>query len=132
METDKTSGSVTILIVDDDPIIQKLVGMSISRAGYGTSVACNGVMALECITKHKPDLIISDIMMPEMDGYTLLYYLKSSPETADIPVIFLTARDSTIDVHDGLDMGACEYICKPFNPEELLACIRKKITTLIN
>lgn len=132
MKTDKKAGSATILVVDDDPIVQKIVGISISRAGYGSSIASNGVMALEYITQHKPDLIISDIMMPEMDGYTLLYYLKSNPETADIPVIFLTARDSTIDVHDGIDMGACDYICKPFNPEELLACIRKKITTSVN
>ena len=132
MQTDNNSSSITILVVDDDPIVQKIVGMAISRAGYGSSVACNGVMALECITKHKPDLIISDIMMPEMDGYTLLYYLKSSPETADIPVIFLTARDSVKDVVDGIDMGACDYICKPFNPDELLSCIRKKIPTILN
>lgn len=128
METDKNSGSATILIVDDDPIVQKLVGMTLGRAGYGSSVASNGVMALEYITKHRPDLILLDVMMPEMDGYTLMYYLKSTPETADIPVIFLTARDSANDVIDGKEMGACDYICKPFQPDELLACIRKKIS----
>lgn len=132
METDKKTSLVTILVVDDDPIVQKLVGMTISRAGYRSSVASNGVQALEYIAKHHPNLIILDVMMPEMDGYTLLYYLKSNPDTTNIPVIFLTARDSASDVIDGKDMGACEYICKPFQPDELLACIQKKISASEN
>ncbi len=130
MEADSLPHKVTILVVDDDPIIVKIVAMTINRAGYGSTVACNGIQALECIQTHRPDLIISDIMMPEMDGYTLLYFLKSNPETADIPVIFLTARDSGDDIIDGLDMGAFDYLTKPLQPDELLASIKKKLPNI--
>ena len=128
MESESLKQKYTILVVDDDPIIVKIVAMTINRAGYGSTVACNGIQALECIQTHRPDLIISDIMMPEMDGYTLLYFLKSNPETADIPVIFLTARDSGDDIIDGIDMGAFDYLTKPFQPDELLASIKKKLS----
>jgi DNA-binding response OmpR family regulator len=121
MSTEPTAYS--ILIVEDDLIIQKIIALTINRAGYSTSFASNGIEALEQIQKSRPDLIVSDVMMPEMDGYTLLYFLRSNPDFASIPVIFLTARGSGDDIVVGLDTGADDYLVKPIIPDELLASI---------
>lgn len=119
-----------ILIIEDDPVTQKLVARMLTGAGYETSLASNGVEALEMIVSAQPDLIVSDVMMPEMDGFTLLYALRSNPQTANIPVIMLTARASGDDILDGIDMGANDYIPKPFHPEELLASVKERLAHL--
>jgi len=116
-----------ILIVEDDPVTQKMVSRMLTGAGYVTSVVSNGVEALEQIVSAPPDLIVSDVMMPEMDGFTLLYALRGNPQTTGIPIIMLTARNSGDDILDGLDMGANDYIPKPFDPETLIMSVRENL-----
>ena len=128
MEANPHHDPVTILVVDDDPIIQKIIAHTLDRSGFRSTFASNGIEALESIQKDRPDLIVSDIMMPEMDGYTLLYFLKSDPNTANIPIVFLSARDSGDDIIDGIDMGAFDYLLKPIKPDELIACIKSKLS----
>ncbi|MDP2842768.1 MAG: response regulator [Anaerolineaceae bacterium] len=122
-----TPDSVTILIVEDDTVTQKTVAILMARAGFASSFASNGVEALEKVVENPPDLIISDVMMPEMDGFTLLYALRSNPQTANIPIILLTARDSEVDIIDGINMGASDYIPKPFDPNTLLVSVKARL-----
>jgi DNA-binding response OmpR family regulator len=122
-----TPGSVRILIVEDDPITQKTVAILMTRVGFASTFASNGVEALEKVVENPPDLIISDVMMPVMDGFTFLYALRSNPQTANLPIILLTARDSREDIIDGIDMGANDYIPKPFDPDTLLASVKARL-----
>ena len=87
-------------------------------------VAQNGIQALKKVEAVRPDLILLDVMMPEMDGFETCTHLKSSQETEDIPVIFLTARTETKDIVKGFELGAVDYVTKPFQPEELLVRVR--------
>lgn len=117
----------TVLIVDDDDRIRDLVSVALYSAGYETTVAAGSREALECIAAATPDLIISDIMMPEMDGLTLLTHLRADPITRKIPLIFLTAMAATKDVVTGLGLGADDYLPKPFEVSELIARVRAKL-----
>ena len=119
--------SVSILVVEDDPVVQKITSLALTRAGYFPILAKNGIEALEQIQTATPDLIVSDVMMPEMDGFELLKALRSNPQTSFIPVILLTSRDSCEDIIDGLEMGADDYLPKPFDPDILLARVKSKV-----
>ncbi len=110
-----------ILIVDDTPDNIQVLGMILKEEGYHTTVALTGVQALKHVEKISPDLILLDVMMPEMDGFETCRHLKESPQTRDIPIIFLTAKTDTEDIVRGLRMGAVDYITKPFRKEELAA-----------
>ncbi|MFT5366043.1 MAG: DNA-binding response OmpR family regulator [Candidatus Latescibacterota bacterium] len=109
-----------ILIVDDTVKNIQVLGTILKQEGYQLNVAQNGKQALDVVGKIKPDLILLDVMMPEMDGFEACTHLKANPETADIPVIFLTAKIETEDIIKGFDLGAIDYVTKPFNPTELL------------
>ncbi len=111
-----------ILIVDDFAKNLQVLG-NILEGHYRTAAAKNARKALDFLEKHRPDLILLDIMMPEMDGYQLCETLKQSFDTKDIPVIFLTAKTETDDVVRGFKAGAVDYVSKPFKKEELLARI---------
>src|SRR5688572_14024473 len=111
-----TQGSV--VVVEDEESIQKLVAVALRRAGYEVTLAADGQEALQQITSATPDLIISDVMMPRMDGLELLRHLRSDPATCAIPVILLTAKGATEDVVAGLDLGADDYLAKPFRTAE--------------
>jgi len=113
-----------ILIVDDVPKNLLVLGGILSSKGYHFTPACSGEQALKIIEKRPPDLILLDVMMPDMDGYEVSQRLKKSSETKDIPIIFLTARVETEDIVKGFDAGGVDYITKPFNSTELLARIR--------
>lgn len=117
----------TILIVDDTPInIQVLAGAL--RADYRVKVAGSGKMALEIITKQgAPDLVLLDVMMPEMDGYAVCRQLKNDPVMQSVPVIFVTAKSDTVDEELGLKLGAVDYIAKPFHLPIVLARIQNHI-----
>jgi len=107
-----------ILIVDDEQEICKLVGMYLENSGYSWDEANNGESALSKISESNYDLLILDIMMPIMDGWTLCKRIR---ETSNVPVIFLTAKGEEWDKVNGLKMGADDYIVKPFSPGELIA-----------
>ena len=110
----------TILVVDDDPVIQRLLAVNFEMEGYRVIVAGDGIEGLALTAEHKPDLILLDVMMPRMDGIEAVHRLKSDPETASIPVILLSAKAQANDISGGLDAGADDYITKPFDPLELI------------
>ncbi len=117
-----------ILIVDDTPKNLQVLGTVLKKEGYSIIVAQNGLQALEATEKVPPDLILLDVMMPELDGFETCKRLKENPETREIPVIFLTARIETEDIVKGFDFGAVDYVTKPFNATELLARCRTHLT----
>src|SRR5207245_7322852 len=100
-----TPGHSSVIVVEDEESIQKLVTVALRRAGYEVTLASNGREALERVAEATPDLIVSDVTMPEMDGLELLQRLRADPATSAIPVIMLTARDATDDVVAGLNLG---------------------------
>lgn len=103
-----------ILIVDDETINIGIL-VELLKHQYDTIVAKNGEQALRRVIEHKPDLILLDIVMPGMDGYEVCKKIKANPDTADIPVIFITAKDSETDEEEGLRVGAIDYVTKPFS-----------------
>ncbi len=113
-----------ILIVDDIPKNLQVLSSILNKEGYQISFAANGSQALSVVNTTDPDLILLDIMMPEMDGYEVCKILKSQEETRDIPVIFLTGKAETDDIIEGLKIGAVDYITKPFNSTELLTRVK--------
>ena len=117
-----------ILIVDDDPNVLRLMDYTFREEGYDVASAANGVRALEVLEEHVPDLIIADVMMPVMDGYELCRRIRSRARLRTIPFIFLSARGTTEDRLAGLEVGADDYLVKPFDRRELIA----KARTLLN
>lgn len=114
-----------ILLVDDDVDAAQAMAYHLERAGgYRTAVAGSGPKALECVRELAPDLVVLDVRMPGMSGYEVCETLKSDPETKDIPVVFVTARTDTEAVVKGLELGADDYIGKPYPVAELLARVR--------
>jgi DNA-binding response OmpR family regulator len=109
-----------ILVVDDDKVIQELLAVNLEMEGYEVVTASNGEQALAKLAEARPDLVILDIMMPKLDGWETASRMKADPSTADIPVIFLSARAQDLDVRRGLDLGVAAYVTKPFDPVELL------------
>ncbi len=116
-----------VLIVDDTPKNIHVLGTILKQEGYQINVARNGLEALKMVYKVSPDLILLDIIMPEMDGYDTCKILKQSPETKDIPIIFLTSKTDTEDIIKGFQAGGVDYISKPFNATELMARIHTHI-----
>jgi DNA-binding NarL/FixJ family response regulator len=112
-----------ILIVDDESKLLRAVAATLSEEGYSVTTAQSGAEALVHLAGRLPDLIISDIRMPGMDGYKLVSTLRSNPRTGFIPIIFLTAKDKLQDRIVGFRNGVDAYVTKPFDPEELLAVI---------
>jgi diguanylate cyclase (GGDEF)-like protein len=110
-----------ILVADDEPINRSLIQRRLEREGYRVFVAENGHVAVELARETLPDLVILDVMMPEMDGLEACRLIKEDERTRDLPVIFLSARDETEMKVNGLTLGANDYISKPFKAEELLA-----------
>jgi len=114
----------TILVVDDDVDICEIVQVNLEGAGYQVLRATDGAKGLVAARTHVPDLIILDVLMPELDGWEVLTQLIRDPRTADRPVIMLTCRGDDQDVLRGLELGAVEYVTKPFYPEDLVASVR--------
>lgn len=113
-----------VLIVDDDPDIQRLVSYNLSQAGFQVATASNGRTALESIQKNPPDLIILDIMMPDIDGMEVCRTLRQRENSRRIPIIMLTARGDEIDRVVGFELGADDYVMKPFSPRELVLRVK--------
>lgn len=119
--------NVMVLIVDDVPENIRLLGNTLRERGYQVAVATNGKQALSLATGKHPDLVLLDIQMPDMSGFVVCEKLKNEPQTADIPVIFLTAHSETDDVIRGFSLGGVDYVTKPFNISELLARVTTQI-----
>lgn len=112
-----------LLVVDDDPGLLRAVAETLRAEGYEVTTARRGADALVCIAESLPDLIVSDIRMPGMDGYELVRNLRSSARTKLIPIVFLTAKDETADRIAGFRSGVDAYLTKPFEPDELVAVV---------
>jgi DNA-binding response OmpR family regulator len=111
---------VTVLVVEDDPVILRLLEVNFELEGFGVLLAHDGAEGIAAAREHKPDLIVSDIMMPHTSGLELVQTLKSDPETKGIPIILLSAKAQTADLKVGLDAGADGYVTKPFEPLDLV------------
>lgn len=116
-----------VLVVDDETNILELLRFNLIKEGYQVICLTNGMDAISFMEKDKPDLIILDIMLPQMDGYEVLRNLRANPETNDIPVIILSAKEELVDKVLGLELGADDYITKPFSPRELLARVKARL-----
>ncbi len=117
----------TILIIDDNDDIRENTAEILGFGGYKTVTAENGKKGIELAVNEKPDLIVCDIMMPELDGYGVLHLLRKNPETEDIPLIFLTAKAERSDLRKGMEMGADDYVTKPFEEVELMNAIQSRL-----
>ena len=126
--TNASTPTEKILLVDDNPINLQVLMETLQERGSRLLIAKDGKAALDITRKTMPDLILLDIMMPEMDGYEVCQHLKEDNDTARIPVIFLSAMDRTEDKVSGLKLGAVDYITKPFQPEEVLARVDTHLT----
>jgi DNA-binding response OmpR family regulator len=114
-----------ILVVEDDPVIRQTVDYALRRAGFETSTADDGSRALDMARDQRPDLILLDVMLPGMDGFSFAERLRS--EDSDVAIIMVTALDQPRDLVRGLDTGADDYITKPFSMDELLARVRANL-----
>ncbi|MBV8980426.1 MAG: response regulator [Acidimicrobiia bacterium] len=117
--------ALSVLVVDDDPVILRLLQVNFELEGIGVATAVDGEEGLKMAQSDPPDLVISDIMMPKVNGLELLAALRSNPDTAALPVILLSAKAQVADVQRGLELGADDYVTKPFDPLELIDRIYK-------
>lgn len=116
-----------IIIVDDIPKNLQLLGQVLKNNGYRVLALTDSTKAVSAIEKNQPSLVLLDIMMPEINGFEICNILKSKPETADIPIIFITAKTETEDIVKGFELGAVDYVTKPFNNNELLMRVKTQI-----
>jgi DNA-binding response OmpR family regulator len=110
----------TVLLVDDDPVILRLLQVNFEMEGFQVRTAGDGQEGLEAALVEPPHIVISDVMMPRMNGLELVASLKAHPATAHIPVILLSAKAQVSDIKAGLDAGADDYVTKPFEPHDLV------------
>lgn len=122
-----------VLCIEDEPEMIELVRLILERKGYRVTGAVGGTEGLEILHAHKPDLILLDLMMPDIDGWEVYRQMKADPNLADIPVIVVTAKAQSIDKVLGLHIAKVEdYITKPFGPQELLASISRVLNGVSN
>lgn len=127
IEKNKMDRQKTILIVDDEEDILGLVEFHVQQQGYKTLKAASGETALKLARNEKPDLVILDLMLPGIGGLDVCKYLKSEPSTAHVPIIMLTAKGEETDIVKGLELGADDYVTKPFSPKVLMARLKSVI-----
>ena len=126
-DKEKFSG-MKVLMVDDTPSNLDILGHILKHVGLNVSVAPNGTIALKIINEDKPDLVLLDIMMPDISGYDVCRKLKKNDDTKDIPVIFITAMAQTEDLIEGFEVGGADYVVKPFEEREVLARIGSQLS----
>jgi len=119
--------SAIILVVDDNAELVEGVKITLEMEGYQVLTATDGVEALDILERTTPDLILADIMMPNMDGYELYERINSDPRWVQIPFVFLTAKTDKADILRGKEMGVDDYITKPFDPQDLIAVVRGRL-----
>jgi len=120
----------SILIVDDEPMTRNLLRLMLERAGFEISEAEDGLKALLTVAENPPDVLLLDVMMPNMDGLTVCEKLRAQAETAVLPIILLSARTSPEAIREGMQAGATRYLGKPISREELIATIRKVLENI--
>lgn len=113
-----------ILVAEDERDIRELIGFTLRYAGFEVELAINGTEAVEKAAEVQPDLILLDVRMPRMTGYEACRKLKENPVTAEIPIVFLSAKGQEVEIEQGLASGALEYIVKPFAPDELSSQVK--------
>jgi DNA-binding response OmpR family regulator len=114
-----------ILVADDDPVAARFVASLLTDHGFDVLVAQDGQHALDLALEHRLDLIVSDLVMPYRDGFELLRMVRSEPGLASLPVVIVSMKDREEDIVRGLELGADDYVVKPFNARELVARVRK-------
>ena len=119
-----TEGKPTILVADDEEDVRELVAYRLTRSGYEVIDAADGEEAFRLASERPPDLMVLDVMMPRLDGYELTRRVRAEESLRAVPVILLTARSQETDVGRGFEVGADDYLKKPFNPDELVARVR--------
>jgi two-component system sensor histidine kinase/response regulator len=117
-----------ILVVEDEPHIRDNIRQILEMSDFEVAIAPNGKQGLELASSEHPDLILCDIMMPELDGYGMLAQLRQNQSTAAIPLVFLTAKSELADYNEGIALGASDYLVKPFEMLELLQVVEKCLT----
>jgi len=125
-------GKSTILAVDDERNIRELVRFNLEKEGYKVITAEDGKEACRLARSEKPDLVILDVMLPEMDGFEVCQVIQKDAATSEIPIIMLTARTEELDKILGLEIGADDYMTKPFSPRELLARVKARLRRTVN
>ncbi len=123
------SSPARILAVDDEPELTSLIGYHLARAGHEVTMAANGWEALDAVRTHRPDLILLDLMLPDLDGFGVCEILRREAATATIPIIIISAWASPDSRNLGLELGALDYITKPFSPAELVARVNRLLHT---
>lgn len=116
-----------ILVVDDNNLNLEIVNRVLEKEGYKITLCAKGINAISIIKEKRPDLILLDILMPDINGFAVCNQLVEDKETRDIPVIFLTSMDETNNIVKGFQVGAVDYITKPYHKEELLARVRNHL-----
>jgi two-component system alkaline phosphatase synthesis response regulator PhoP len=119
-----SAGKPRILVADDEEDVRELVTYRLTRSGYDVIDAADGEEAFRLASEHVPDLMVLDVMMPRLDGYELTKRVRAEESLRSVPVILLTARSQETDVGRGFEVGADDYLKKPFNPDELVARVR--------
>jgi DNA-binding response OmpR family regulator len=129
-EADASAASARILVVEDDPDLALLTCMSLKKAGYEVAVANDAKQAQVALNISKPDLVVLDVMLPEVDGFELLANLKSQSEMADVPVMMMSAVSEDAYLAQGHRLGAEYYLKKPFMPSQLIAAVKGVFATV--
>jgi two-component system, OmpR family, alkaline phosphatase synthesis response regulator PhoP len=119
---------LTILCVDDERDVTELVAFHLSKTGYDVVTAASGREALEAVQRRKPDLIVLDLMLPDIDGFGVCEILRRQRSTATIPIVILTAWATNDARHLGLELGALDYLTKPFSPKELVQRVARLLS----
>lgn len=114
-----------ILIMEDDDMTAELIEFLLKRQGHDVKVAADGAQGEQLLGEWQPELVVLDVLMPFVDGFTVLKNIRSNSNTQDLPVLMLTAKTGEKDIVQALDMGANDYLVKPFQPAELLARINR-------
>ncbi|MBI5833612.1 MAG: response regulator [Armatimonadetes bacterium] len=117
-----------ILVVEDEHPVARLIQVNLESVGYEVRVAANGAEALAALAEQMPALVVLDVVMPRMDGFEVLRHLKSDPDTADLPVVMLTARSDEQSIFQGWAGGVHSYMTKPFHPEDLLLLVERMLS----